>query len=303
MFTKNAKSKDTLKASLAIAACLAVLGTFVVILGGYRFWERQELYSALFRSVKDLSAGRPVKYGGLDVGRVLSVGVDQDDARLIRVTLGLAPDAPIRQGVVARIAQKGLVGDYYVFLEPVGELGARLPQGSTIPTVESVDMTQLANLAGELIADLRPRLDRIAGSLETIFGGENAARISELLSKSPALIDELNGTVKQIRKDFQQLTAGGKTAAENVSRLAGSLEQAVNSLKTELEKTLADIRIEVKSVGDTAGTLNKAVRHDQERLEDILANVDRISEDLKQLSSRLRERPWELIQRPTERKP
>lgn len=303
MLTSNAKTKDAVKACLAIGLCLAVLGAFVVVLGGYRFWERLELYSARFRSVKDLSAGRPVKYGGLDVGRIVSVGVDPDDPRLIRVVMGLTGEVPIRGGVVARIAQKGLVGDYYVFLDPVRELGDPLPPGSQIPSVESVDMTQLANMAGELIADLKPRIERIAGSLETMLGGENAVRISQLLAKTPLLVDELNLTIQQIRQDFKQLTVGGKAAADNASRLIVSLEHTVNSVKGEIEKTLAVIRSEVQNVGGMTETMHKAVRHDQDRLEDILANADRMSEDLKQLASRLRERPWEVLNQPTERKP
>jgi len=231
------------------------------------------------------------------------VGVDPDDPRLIRVVLGLTGNVPIRGGVVARIAQKGLVGDYYVFLDPVRELGEPLPPGSLIPSVESVDMTQLANMAGELIADLRPRLERIATSLETMLGGENATRISQLLAKTPLLVDELNVTVQQIRQDFTQLATGGRAAADNASRLVVSLEQSVNSVKGEIEKTLFEIRSEVHNVGSMTETMHKAIRHDQDRLEDILANADRMSEDLKQLASRLRERPWEVLKQPTERKP
>jgi len=303
VFTSNAKTKDALKACLAIALCLAVLGAFVVVLGGYRFWEHLDVYTARFRSVKDLSAGRPVKYGGLDVGRIVSVGVDPEDPRLIRVTMGLTGEVPIRSGVVARIAQKGLVGDYYVFLDPVRELGEPLPPGSMIPSVESVDMTQLANMAGELIADLRPRLERIAAGLEGMLGGENSTRIQELLAKTPRLVDELNETVRQIRADFQQLSDGGRVTVDRATRLMVSMDQAVHSVKGEIEKTLTVVRAEVQNVGSMTDTMHKALRHDQERLEDILANADRMSEDLKQLASRLRERPWEVLTKPTERKP
>lgn len=302
MFSKTAHVKDTIKASIALALCLAILGTFVVILGGYRFWEDLVLYNIHFKNVKDLSTGRPVKYSGLDVGRILSIGVDPEDARLIRVVIGLNNPVEMRKGVVARIAQKGLVGDYYVFLEPQGNLGELLPPGSFIESTETLDMSQLASMAGQILMELRPRLERIAASLESLFTSENSARIAELLERAPHLVSDLQAAVEQVRRDFSTLAGSGKQAADNAARTLKSMEQAVETLRRELEKTLADIRGEVKQVGALTDTVHKAVRHDQAQLEDILANVERLSTDLKHLASRLRERPWEVINKPTERK-
>ncbi|MFP5221513.1 MAG: MlaD family protein [Acidobacteriota bacterium] len=302
MFSKTAHVKDTVKASIALALCLAILGTFVVILGGYRFWEDLVLYNIHFKNVKDLSTGRPVKYSGLDVGRILSIGVDPEDARLIRVVIGLNNPVEMRKGVVARIAQKGLVGDYYVFLEPQGTLGELLPPGSFIESVETLDMSQLAGMAGQILMELRPRLERIAASLESLFTSENSARIAELLERAPHLVSDLQAAVEQVRRDFGKLAGSGQQAADNAARTLKSMEQAVDTLRRELEKTLADIRGEVKQVGALTDTVHKAVRHDQAQLEDILANVERLSSDLKHLASRLRERPWEVVNKPTERK-
>ena len=303
MFSKNAHVKDTIKASVALAVCLAILGTFVVILGGYRFWENLTYYNIRFKSVKDLSSGRPVKYGGLDVGRILSIGVDEEDPRMIRVVIGLTNTVEIRQGVMARIAQKGLVGDYYVFLDPQGVLGEKLPGGSFIASVETVDMSQLAGLAGEILVDLRPRLERIATSLEQVLTGENAAKIADFLSKAPAMVEDLRNTASQIRTDFAQLAGSGKQAAETASKTLKGMEQAVEVVKKELETTLSDIRGEVKQVGVLTDTVHQAVRYDQAQLEDILANVEHLSSDLKHLAAKLRERPWEVISQPRERKP
>jgi phospholipid/cholesterol/gamma-HCH transport system substrate-binding protein len=303
VFSKNAHIKDTIKASVALVVCLAVLGTFVVILGGYRFWENLTYYNIRFKSVKDLSAGRPVKYGGLDVGRIISIGVDEDDPRMIRVVVGLTNTVEIRQGVMARIAQKGLVGDYYVFLDPQGDLGNPLPPNSFIASVETVDISQLAGLAGEILVDLRPRLERIAASLEQVLTGENSAKLGELLSKAPAMVEDLRKTASQIRTDFAGLAVSGKEAAETASKTLKGMEQAVGVVKKELETTLSDIRGEVKQVGVLTDTLHKAVIYDQGQLEDILANVEHLSSDLKHLAAKLRERPWEVISQPRERKP
>lgn len=302
MFSKTAHLKDRMRALLALAGFLAVLSVFIVILGGYRFWERFDTYQLRFRSVKDLSTGRPVKYGGLDVGRILAIGVDPADPRYIRVDIGLRAGYPLYEGVVGRIAQKGLVGDYYVFLDPIDEPGARLQPGSTLPTVEAVDMSQLAGMIGETLAELRPRIDRMAESLEVVLSGENAAAVRELLAGAPGLLAEMRRSAVQFRTDWTRLSEDGRSAARNADKAITTMRVSVEALRGDLERTLADMRVELKNVGALTGTMNEALRYDQRQLEDILENVERVSGDLKQLTAKLRERPWEMLRPPTEAK-
>lgn len=303
MFSKSAHFKDTFRASLALAVCALVLAFFVIILGGYRFWEKLDIYTLRFQSVKDLSTGRPVKYGGLDVGRILTIGVDPDDPRMIRVTIGLRERIHLHQGIVGRIAQKGLVGDYYVFLDPQGEPGQIILPGSFLPTAESVDMSQLAGLAGEFIRDLRPRLEQIAGSIELLLNKENTSHIADLLANAPLMVVELRQAAKQVQSDFAKVSGSGKDAAVAARQTLNTLNVSADKLTGELQRTLADIRAEVRQVGQLTDTMHKAVRHDQAQLEDILENVERVSSDLKQLAGKLRERPWEAFNAPKERSP
>lgn len=303
MFAKKAHTKDSLKASLALAACLTVLAVFVVVLGGYRFWESFDNYSMRFKSVKDLATGRPVKYGGLNVGRILSVGVDPDDPRLIRVVIGVERGMALHQGIVARIAQKGLVGDYYVFLDPQGEPGPVLPPGSLLPTVESVDLSQLAGMAGEILQDLQPKLERIAASLEQVLTSENSAKVTEFLDKAPVLLDDLRTAANKIQRDWTKLTTDGRETAKTATQTLTRLQVTIDSLKGEIDAALKEVQGGAQNVKSLSGNLDLAIKRDQGKVEDILENVDRLSLEFKQLVQRLRERPWELVRQPTEAKP
>lgn len=303
MFSKSEHYKDTLRAVLALALCALVLGVFVVLLGGYRFWEKLDVYYLHFLSVKDLADGRPVKYGGLDVGRILSINVDPDNPRLILVTIGLRERIALHQGLVARIAQKGLVGDYYVFLDPQREPGPVIPPGSFLPTVESVDMSQLAAMVGDVVRDLKPRLEQIATSLEQVLSKENAQHVSELLAKAPVLVDQITQTARQVQSDFSKFAGSGNEAAISARQALNTLNASTEKLTGDLQRAIGDIRSELRQVNTLTEGMNKAVRYDQARLEDILDNVDRISDDLKHLVEKLREHPWELLGPALERAP
>jgi len=116
MRTDERARRDTVRAWLAIVLGLVVLGLFIVVLGGFRFWEDLALYQARFRNVQDVGPGRPVKYAGLEVGRVLGTRIDPADPAYVLVDLGVEADFPIPAGTVASITQKGLVGDTFILL-------------------------------------------------------------------------------------------------------------------------------------------------------------------------------------------
>lgn len=298
MFLKSAHRKDTIRAVVALLVCGGILAAFVVVLGGFRFWEKFDVYSIRFVSVKDLSVGRPVKYGGLDVGRILAIGVDPDDPRMIRVEVGIRQPMTLHKGVVARIAQKGLVGDYYVFLDPQDSPGAPIAPGSVIPSEESVDMAQLAGLAGAVLNDLRPKLDQMATSMAQIINSKNAERVSLVLDRLPVLVAELESTAKEIKTGWSGVTKDGRVLVQNASGTLREISTAVNALQNDARVTMGDLRQEMKRVGELTQSLQSAVNYDQAQLEDILENVNRLSGDLKHLSAKLRDRPWEVIRQP-----
>lgn len=90
----NPKStvRDAVKAVATLAIGLAVLGLFVVLLGGHRFWEKLDAYVITFSSVRDLTPGRPVKFAGLEIGRVQKIAIDPDDPSRVKVVIGVNHD-------------------------------------------------------------------------------------------------------------------------------------------------------------------------------------------------------------------
>lgn len=127
-----------------------------------------------------MNTGRPVKYAGLDVGRVEAIVLDPKDPRYIRVRIGVHRDFPLYQGTVARIAQKGLVGDYYVLLEIRGEPGERLAPLADIPAVATMDVQELAAKAGEMLDDIQPKIKYIRFFPRTITLAPNESQVIKM---------------------------------------------------------------------------------------------------------------------------
>lgn len=290
---------EFVKAGSTLALGLVILAAFMVVLGGNWFWERYDTYDIMFSSVKDLSRGRTVKYAGLDVGRVKSIDLDPNDPRHIRVRIDVHRDFPLYEGTTARISQKGLVGDYYVLLELQGEPGARLTSGSTIPSAEMLDMSELVGKVGKLLDEMRPKLLEIESNLAALVSPENAAAVHAVLKQAPQLIGAFESAATDFRKNWEMLSTKGGRAAESVDAAFKRLDSAVANLEVQTKKTLETVRTETQAAGDLARDTRRNVNYDQEELEDILANIKTTSRDLKELTRRVKERPWELIRPPS----
>jgi len=300
MLDERGKRKQYVKASLTLALGLAILSVFMVVLGGHWFWERLVTYPVRFSTVKDLVTGRPVKYGGMDIGRIQTIELDPDDPRLIRVVLGVRSDFPLYQGTTARIAQKGLVGDFYVFLELQGEPGKRIEPGSEIPAARTMDMQELAAVAGDMLQSVKPKLDAIADNIDRLLSTQNVELVNRMLTQGPELLAETKAAVESFRADWTKLAAKGESAATALDKTLGRAETAVGAVENELRLTLSEIRTHTDTAGKVASDLRLSLDYDQRQVEQILENLNRTSRDLKDLTARVKERPWQVLRAPKE---
>ena len=299
MLTAKASRSEYVKAAVTLALGLCILGGFMVVLGGNWFWVKYDQYAIRFTSIKDLSRGRPVKYAGLDVGRVDAITLDPADPRYIQVHVAIKQGFPLFAGTVARIAQKGLVGDYYVLLELRGQPGAQLAPGAAIPAVVTMDMQELAAKAGELLDDIKPKISGIADNIARLFTPENSEALKKALEGTPKLVDDLRLAANDFRRNWDALSQKGGKAAETLDASLKRMDKTVATVEAELTKTLANFRAQATSVGGLVGDVRQGFHYDQEQIEEILKNLNRTSRDVRELSARLRERPWELIRPPS----
>ena len=299
MLTAKASRSDYAKAVGTLLLGLCILGAFMVVLGGNWFWIKYDKYDIFFLSVKDLSPGRTVKYAGLDIGRVEAIDLDPANPRRIAVRIAVREGFPLYAGTVARIAQKGLVGDYYVLLELRGDPGARLAPGADIPAVSTLDMQELAAKAGDLLDDISPKINGIADNIAKLFTEENTESLKRALEGTPALVADLRRAANDFRKNWDALSTKGGKAAESLDATLQRTEKAVTLIEGELTKTLRDFRKQADGVGGLVGDVRQGFNYDQEQLEDILKNLNRTSREIRELAGRLRERPWELLRPPS----
>ena len=93
-----------------------------------------------FASVAGLKPGDPVEIAGVKVGRVETLTLAEDRARL---GLRINPDVKLQEDVIASVRSRGLIGDKFVLLTP-GASNKLLAQGGKIRETESPpDLTEV----------------------------------------------------------------------------------------------------------------------------------------------------------------
>ena len=108
-----------------------------------------------FPTVAGLKRGDPVEIAGVKVGRVESMGLADDRARLCsRVDDGIK----LQEDVIASVRARGLIGDKFVLVSP-GASDKIIPPGGRIRETESPP--DIPDLIGKLVGgDLTSKVEK-----------------------------------------------------------------------------------------------------------------------------------------------
>jgi phospholipid/cholesterol/gamma-HCH transport system substrate-binding protein len=112
-------------------ACLAYLA---IHLGELEWFRGGYPVIADFDNISGLKVGATVEVAGVDIGRVESISVTQDN--MARLLLNLNKNVKIFNDAIASVRTKGIIGDKYVKLS-LGGAGEPLPPGEKIRNTES----------------------------------------------------------------------------------------------------------------------------------------------------------------------
>ena len=125
---------------------IACLGYLAIRLGKLEvFGNSGYTVYADFSTVAGLKRGDPVEIAGVKVGRVESMGLADDRARLqLRVDDGIK----LQEDVIASVRARGLIGDKFVLISP-GASEKIIPPGGKIRETESPP--DIPDLIGKLV--------------------------------------------------------------------------------------------------------------------------------------------------------
>jgi len=245
--------------ALAAGIFVAVLSVLLVLLAAWltRDTGEHNIYEITTReTVTGLQAQAPVRYRGVDVGKVAAIGFDPKVPGNVLMRLEIDEQAPVTQDTFATLGFQGVTGLAFVQLDDTGKVAARLAPNDEAPPRIPLRPGLLAKLSakGEVILDQveqitvrmnkmldDPNQQRLAVALEGV--GQAATSISQL---STNLTSVLNAQLGPDKVSIPQLV---KNIDATLASFQGTAEQT--------KAAVAEVGITAKRLNEKDGPIDR----------------------------------------------
>ena len=303
--------RDARYAAVALFALAAVAAAVAFVWwysgqGDRRIYERYEIH--FDGSVSGLAQGSPVRYLGVDVGRVEHLAVSREDPGRVRVVAEVDSMAPLSGATRARLGLLGLTGLLYIDLQldPEADAATPLAQGEKHPVIQARKGDIEAFL--EKLPDLVTHAGAVMVRIESLLGDENLAAVSDSLRS----LREASAELPAISRDAAVLAAELRRTAAEVTTLAQRMQSIASSSQPGLEASLASTRVAAEKLARTAESLERIVAGNEAALagfagsgvadlQQLVVDVREASVEVRALARTLRDQPASLLREPKER--
>jgi|GEM_PF-570703 len=243
------------KAGMFIFFSLIALIAMIFTLGNLKdmFQEKKNL-RILFKFTGGLDIGAPVRYSGLDVGKV--VGIELEDAKtedgldLVAVLTEIDPSIIVKKNSGASIKTSGLMGGMYIDIRSGTRNAEPLGPGESLVGQESFELAKIGDMMSEIVlqtsrfiditdrlaADSRETLKLVQGSIGNFDKAFNENRpvlqesIENFSKVSAELADLLNENSADLRKSIN-----------NIASSTGEIDNILTSQKDDISNTIAHV--------------------------------------------------------------
>ena len=297
--------RDAKYAAVAAFALLAVVATVAFVLwysgrGERLDYVRYEIY--FDGSVSGLARGSPVRYLGVDVGRVENLSVDRANPGRVKVLVSADSQAPVSGATRARLGLLGLTGLLYIDLQkdPGANPAQALTKGEEFDVIPSRQGDIEAFLAK--LPDLLGHAAGLAERMELMLADDNIEAVTETLRNLRAASRELPA----VTREAASLAGDLRRTSTEVTELAASLRSVTGSAGPQLEATLAGTRAAVEKLGHAADSLDRIVSGNEATLaqfagsgvgdlQQLIVDLRQTSEEMRALARSLRDNPSGLL--------
>jgi phospholipid/cholesterol/gamma-HCH transport system substrate-binding protein len=234
----------------------------------HRFYVRYEIY--FDGSVSGLSEGGPVRYLGVDVGRVVRIRIDPRAANRVQVIADIDATTPISQRTLAQLSLQGITGLLYIDLEQqrADDTGRRI-------------LAAVPSERYQVIRSSHSDFDLFLSSLPTL-----TARLNDLVDRSTRLLSDANIA------GVERLVANLDHAALQLPRTAGNIDRLVDELRASVrdaDQVINELHAATRSASVDFVAAVQKLRATSDNLEHATANLDAfVAENRDQLSGFVR---------------
>jgi phospholipid/cholesterol/gamma-HCH transport system substrate-binding protein len=303
----------------------AIVGAFVLVLGavlitgvlwlasGGAFKKNYDLYLAIVdESVAGLNLNAPVKYSGVEVGKVKNIQLDPANSQRVRLIFAIERGTPITDDTVAMLKTQGLTGIASIELSGGARELPPLPASAPGQYPEIRTKPSLSARLENVLTNVLAKLDSTSSSINAILNEENQAAFKSALADIATVAhtiaerkDTLDTGIANAASTFEDIAtvahtfaerkdtldagiANAASTVENISRATVQLDQVIERIGRSadaVEKMGNEITQTTASAGNTANSIGADIKR---FTAETLPELERLFGELSVLSASLR---------------
>lgn len=320
-----ASLKTKFTVGLFVASGIGIGLLVIVWLGMSRFFEKGQHYAAYFNeSVQGLQIDSPVKFRGVSIGRVDSIGV-APDSKLIQVILKIESGQTMDSRIVAQLKSVGITGSKFVELDikkkgepdrsPLLSFPSEYPIVASKPSeiselfqdiddilsqVKSLDFkgifdkTKLAldNMNQAIVdANVKTISTNIESSLQSVDRILDDKGWSNVLASAEEAGQSFNLLMNKTNKRLNQV----ESILTRVEAIVDNFDKDIKSAILDFKQTMGNTNVLLQNISSLTKGTDDTLSHLKRSLLITGQNLEKASENLNRLSDILANQPSQLI--------
>ncbi|HEY1900038.1 MAG TPA: MlaD family protein [Steroidobacteraceae bacterium] len=290
----------------------AAVGAFVLLItamaGLFVYWytdarEHRDFtrYEVYFDgSVSGLTPGAPVRYLGVNVGRVVSMYIDHRNAGRVQVIVDIDSATPVSEDSVAELSQQGITGVLFIDLlrKPgnkqllVGVPSERYPVIRSSKSNIDLLLASLPEMVG--------RATEVLGRVQLLLSEDNLKAVSRAFGNLDTTTRSLPDTIHELRA----LIADLHETSDEFRATAASVRGVTDAAGPQLRDTVAHIAAATAQLSDATANLDQMLRENRGDVRaftrDSLPQVERLLGDSRDAVTEVRELARSLQESPSQ---
>ena len=308
-------SSEAKVGGFVVVSLIIFVYTFITVANKQLAGEKVA-YKTYFTFAAGLDPGTAVRFGGLKAGVVEQVRPWEEDQTKVEVIFEVRADIPVNTDSVAKLASLSALGQNYLEITTGSIKAPRIEPGGIIKSEEAVTvddiMQKFANLADtatDMMADMRGDMTRITEraeillkNLNEITGGKNRESMEQLLENANEMmaeqkpkIDRITDQVSEMLVKADRLLVDFQAVAEQTKATVANANRTLDETREPLKSNLVELEATLKQARRTLEDIQAIVVVNESNINETLENLRVSSQNLKEMSDELRQRPWSLI--------
>lgn len=281
-------------------AFLALLGIGVVVAGLWMHHGRQPglIYDVISPySVAGLQEQAPVRFKGVRVGEVRSIGLDPRNPRMILVRITVSKGTPITRATFAELAPQGVTGLSYLSLSDAGTDFAPVHTSTLHPGQIPMHPSFLEVLSrkGESLVN---QSNELASHLSATLNASNRRHLAQTirqLDTASAQLVQLEAALLPTIKALPAVVAATRSTMQESQIMLKNLNQLTLSAAGPLREVGAAAR-SIQGLGSSGEKVTETLNYSTlPQLEILTRRLNGATEALEGLSQSLQRSPQSLL--------